>query len=183
MRISDWSSDVCSSDLSRFSTGVAVITTMSDRGPVGMTASAVTSLSLDPLQLLVCIKSDLPTRAAIEEAGHFAVNVLGEGQERVALQFATPRPDKFEGVQLRDGYRVPVLRSAIAHFVCTVSAALHGGDHTIIEGDVVACNHEVDSEPLEYFSRQFSTVCSPSLHARHAYDWQDRTSTRLNSSH
>src|SRR3546814_6533457 len=53
-----------------------------------------------------------------------------------------------------------------------VSAALPGGDHTIIVGDVVACDHEVDSEPLVYFSRQFSTVCSPSLHARHAYDWQ-----------
>ncbi|MBM0126749.1 flavin reductase family protein [Pimelobacter simplex] len=157
--------------ISNFSTGVAIITTNTDAGPAGMTASAVASLSIDPLQLLVCIKSDLPTRHAIEESGRFAVNVLGEGQEQLALQFATPRPDKFANVALRDGFDVPVLKSSIAHFVCRLSAALPGGDHTIMVGDVVDCDHVVDAEPLVYYSRRFSNLCSPSQHARHAYDW------------
>ncbi|MGE0214796.1 flavin reductase family protein [Mycolicibacterium sp.] len=156
--------------ISHFSTGVAVITTLTDSGPAGMTASAVASLSIDPLQLLVCIRTDLPTRAAIEDAGHFAVNVLGDGHEQLARHFATPRPDKFSGVDLRDDYDVPVLEDAIAHFVCNVATALPGGDHTIIVGDVVACDHVVGADPLVYFSRSFLSVCRPSSHARHAYD-------------
>ena len=99
--------------ISHFSTGVAVITTRTQAGPAGMTASAVASLSIDPLQLLVCIRTDLPTRAAIEEAGRFAVNVLGDGDEQLARHFATPRPDKFAGVEIRDDYDVPVLDDAI----------------------------------------------------------------------
>lgn len=156
--------------ISHFSTGVAVITTCTDSGPSGMTASAVTSLSIDPLQLLVCIRTDLPTRAAIEEAGRFAVNVLGDGHEQLARHFATPRADKFAGVDVRDDYEVPVLGDAIAHFVCNVATALPGGDHTIIIGDVVDCGHVAGADPLVYFSRSFLSVCKPSAHARHAYE-------------
>jgi 3-hydroxy-9,10-secoandrosta-1,3,5(10)-triene-9,17-dione monooxygenase reductase component len=156
--------------ISHFSTGVAVITTRTQAGPAGMTASAVASLSLDPLQLLVCIRTDLPTRAAIEEAGCFAVNVLGDAHEQLALHFATPRPDKFAGVEIREDYNVPVLGDAIAHFVCNVAAALPGGDHTIIIGDVVDCDHVPGADPLVYFTRSFSSLCKQSTHARHAYD-------------
>jgi flavin reductase (DIM6/NTAB) family NADH-FMN oxidoreductase RutF len=156
--------------ISHFSTGVAVITTRTQAGPAGMTASAVASLSIDPLQLLVCIRTDLPTRAAIEEAGRFAVNVLGDGHEHLARHFATPRPDKFGGVEIRDDYDVPVLDDAIAHFVCNVAAALPGGDHTIIIGNVVGCDHVVGADPLVYFSRSFLGLCKPSSHARHAYE-------------
>jgi flavin reductase (DIM6/NTAB) family NADH-FMN oxidoreductase RutF len=158
------------SAISNFSTGVAVITTRTDTGPAGATASAVASLSLDPLQLLVCLKTHSPTQRAIGEAGRFAVNVLGEGQERLALQFATPRPDKFEDVGLREGYEVPVLEAAIAHFVCEVAAALPGGDHTIMVGRVIDCEHSAGASPLVYFSRTFASLCSTSAHARHAYD-------------
>lgn len=145
--------------ISHFSTGVAVISTRTEAGPAGMTASAVASLSIDPLQLLVCIKTDLPTRHAIEEAGTFAVNVLGEGQQQLAVQFATPRPDKFAGVELREEYDVPVLGLSIAHFVCRVNAAIPGGDHTIIVGDVLDCDHADSADPLVYFSRKFSGLC------------------------
>jgi flavin reductase (DIM6/NTAB) family NADH-FMN oxidoreductase RutF len=156
--------------ISHFSTGVAVITTRTESGPAGMTASAVASLSIDPLQLLVCIRTDLPTRAAIEQAGRFAVNVLGDGDEELARHFARPRPDKFAGVEIRDDYDVPVLGDAIAHFVCNVATSVPGGDHTIIIGDVVDCAHTPGADPLVYFSRAFSSLCRQSSHVRHAYE-------------
>lgn len=158
--------------ISRFSTGVAVITTCTTDGPAGMTASAVASLSLEPLQLLVCIATKLPTRKAIAESGYFAVSVLGEGQERLALRFATPRPDKFAGVGLRTDFEVPVLTDAIAYFVCSVGATLPGGDHTIVVGDVLACDHFPDGSPLVYFASSFSSLCTPASHSGFAFDWQ-----------
>jgi flavin reductase (DIM6/NTAB) family NADH-FMN oxidoreductase RutF len=60
-----------------FATGVTVITTIQDGKPAGMTASAVASLSLDPVLLLVCISHRLPTHAAIDDSRRFVVNVLG----------------------------------------------------------------------------------------------------------
>jgi len=74
--------------ISRFATGVAIITTSTPHGPAGMTASAVTSLSLDPVQLLVCIGTTLPTREAIEGTGRFAVNILGHDGEHMARRHA-----------------------------------------------------------------------------------------------
>ncbi|AEA24491.1 flavin reductase domain protein FMN-binding protein [Pseudonocardia dioxanivorans CB1190] len=158
--------------ISHFSTGVAVVTTRTSTGPAGMTASAVASLSLDPVQLLVCIGTTLPTRSAIEESGRFAVNVLGEGQEHLARRFATRRDDKFAGVALRTDDDVPVLADAIAHFVCSVGSALPGGDHTIVIGDVLTCEFRAGTSPLVYFASTFGGLCDPQGHAREAFHWQ-----------
>jgi flavin reductase (DIM6/NTAB) family NADH-FMN oxidoreductase RutF len=158
--------------ISRFTTGVAVITTRTADGPAGMTASAVASLSMDPLQLLVCIGTTLPTCQAIVESGHFAVNVLGEGQEHLATRFATPRRDKFAGVTLRADSDIPVLADAIAHFVCAVGGTLPGGDHTIVVGSVLSCDHVPGTNPLVYFASSFGSLCDRAAHARDAFDWQ-----------
>lgn len=159
--------------ISRFSTGVAVITTRGADGPAGMTASAVASLSMDPLQLLVCIGSNLPTCKAIVESGYFAVNVLGEGHEHLAKHFATRRMDKFAGVTLRGDSEIPVLTDAIAHFICSVGDALPGGDHTIVIGDVLVCDHIPGANPLVYFARTFGKLHDPvtHTHASRAGDW------------
>ena len=158
--------------ISRFTTGVAVITTHTADGPAGMTASAVASLSMDPLQLLVCIGSKLPTCAAIVESGRFVVNVLGQGLEQLATRFATRRRDKFAGVRLRADSDLPVLSDAIAHFVCAVGGALPGGDHTIVVGDVLSCDHVPGANPLVYFASSFSRLCDPAAHARDDFYWQ-----------
>src|SRR5947209_10272690 len=111
--------------ISHFATGVTVITTLADGRPAGMTASAVASLSLDPVLLIVCISNKLPTHTAIEASRRFVVNVLGEGQESLALHFARPSPDKFANVPLRE-HELPVLEDAIAHFVCDVHERFPG---------------------------------------------------------
>lgn len=147
--------------MSRLATGVSVITTRSGSAPVGMTASAVSGLSLDPLQLLVCISNHLYTRTAIAEHGRFAVNVLGEDCEHLARNFAASKRDKFAGVDTVDDHGVPVLKDAIAAVVCDVAEALPGGDHTIFVGDVRHFEHQGDSRPLVYFAGSFAALHSP----------------------
>src|SRR4051794_30367623 len=116
--------------ISLFATGVTVITANSAGGRAGMTASAVCSLSVDPVQLLVCISERLPTHSALVESRRFAVNVLGEGQSELARRFATPGIDKFAGVALSDCDGIPLIDQAIAHFVCEVHERFPGGDHS-----------------------------------------------------
>ena len=144
--------------IGHFATGVTVITTLHDDRPAGMTASAVASLSLEPVLLLVCIAHRLPTHHAIDSARRFVVNVLGEGQEELALRFARPAPDKFAGVALRTSCDVPVLEDAIAYFVCDVHERFPGGDHSIFTGLVRECGATPGKRPLLYFRSSFGAL-------------------------
>jgi len=144
--------------IGHFATGVTVITTLHDGKPAGMTASAVASLSLDPVLLLVCIANRLPTHTAIEGARRFVVNVLGEGQEDLALRFARPATDKFAGVALVSGRELPVLEDAIAYFVCDVHESFPGGDHSIFTGLVRECGATAGKRPLLYFRSGFGAL-------------------------
>jgi flavin reductase (DIM6/NTAB) family NADH-FMN oxidoreductase RutF len=144
--------------IAHFATGVTVVTTLQDGRPVGMTASAVASLSLDPVLLLVCINNSLPTHEAIEGSRRFVVNVLGESQQDLALHFARPSPDKFKDVKLKEGGDLPVLDEAIAYFICDVHERFPGGDHSIFTGLVRTCGAVHGRRPLLYFRSGFGSL-------------------------
>jgi flavin reductase (DIM6/NTAB) family NADH-FMN oxidoreductase RutF len=144
--------------ISAFASGVTVVTTLRDGSPVGMTASAVSSLSLDPVLLLVCINTRLTTHHAIAETKRFVINVLGEGQEGLALHFARKAGDKFAGIGLRDQHDLPVLADAIAYFVCDLHEQFPGGDHSIFTGLVRDCGVENWRRPLVYFQSSFGSI-------------------------
>src|SRR2546428_3696815 len=85
--------------LGHFATGVTVVTTCdSDGRPTGLTASAFSSVSLDPPLVLVCVDHKAQSYPALLERGRFAVNVLRRDQEMVSRRFASTRLDKFDGV-------------------------------------------------------------------------------------
>ena len=144
--------------IAHFATGVTVITTLHEGKPAGMTASAVASVSLDPVLLLVCVDNRLRTHEAIEASRAFVVNVLAEGQEQLALRFAQPSPDKFAGLALEDGHDLPVLSDAIAHFVCDVHERFPGGDHSIFIGAVRECGSRRGRRPLLYYQSRFGAM-------------------------
>ena len=133
---------------------MTVITTDHGDRKSGMTASAVSSLSLDPVLLLVCINNRLPAHEAIEGSRRFVVNVLGEGQQDLALHFARPSADKFAGIALRDDHELPVLDDAIAYFVCDVHERFPGGDHSIFTGLVRECGAKPGRRPLLVFPQR-----------------------------
>lgn len=144
--------------IGHFATGVAVITTRHEGRAHGMTASAVSSLSLEPPMLLVCANMRAPTQAAILATGCFAVNILGEGQDELATRFARPDPDKFAGVAHRDGrLGPPLLSDALARIECEVAESVVGGTHRVFLG---AVRHaEVDAgAPLAYFRGGFGRL-------------------------
>jgi flavin reductase (DIM6/NTAB) family NADH-FMN oxidoreductase RutF len=138
-----------------FTTGVAVITTLHEGRRYGVTASAVTSLSLDPPMLLVCLNRSLATRDAVVATRRFAVNVLAEDQAALAMQFATRAPDKFAGVAVAEGLDgVPLLADALAHLQCTVVDPVDAATHTVLLAEVDATSIATGS-PLAYFRGSF----------------------------
>jgi flavin reductase (DIM6/NTAB) family NADH-FMN oxidoreductase RutF len=150
--------------IANFATGVAVVTTADDgNGAHGMTANAVTSVSLDPVLLAVCISHDLPTHAAVRETGRFTVNLLRADQQHLAHRFAHPSADKFAGVELLPDCAAPVLADALAHFECSLHAEVAAGDHSIFVGRVEACDsHDgPQADPLLYFRSGFYGLAVP----------------------
>ncbi|MEU8804194.1 flavin reductase [Spirillospora sp. NPDC048819] len=136
-------------------TGVTVVTTEADGKRHGMTASSVTSLSLDPPMMLACINNAVPTAKAVSASGRYVVNVLGEDQGELAKQFAIASRDKFRGVALHSGtLGLPLLSDALAHIECEVVESVAGGTHTIFLGRVVSATAG-KGQPLTYFCGGF----------------------------
>jgi flavin reductase (DIM6/NTAB) family NADH-FMN oxidoreductase RutF len=101
--------------MSHFASGVTIITTRHEGIDYGLTASAVSSLSLDPPMLLICVNKASNTRDAIAKSQVFAVNILRENQSEVAKHFASSRPDKFGGVSVSyEALGVPLLGDVLA---------------------------------------------------------------------
>jgi flavin reductase (DIM6/NTAB) family NADH-FMN oxidoreductase RutF len=145
--------------IGHFATGVTVITTRTGDQAFGMTASAVSSLSLDPPMLVACVNRNAPTHDAITCSAQFVVNVLALSQEPLARHFATPSDDKFAGVQLTEGrHGMPVLAGCVANFECAVESVTVGGTHTIFVARVLSALAEQDRDPLLYYCGEFGRL-------------------------
>jgi len=141
--------------IGHFASGVTVITADGDDGPLGTTASAVSSLSLEPPMLLVCLDRRSRTGTAIAERGRFAVNILGDGQGDLALHFASKGTDKFAGVEVRTGPQgEPLLAQSLAQLECEVAETASGGTHTIFLAEVRTAQAQPGA-PLTYFRGRF----------------------------
>lgn len=149
--------------IGRFATGVTIVTAIGPDGPAGMTTNAVTSLSLDPLLLIVCFEARSRTLDVVRATRRFAVNVLRAGDEELATVFASKRvgPEKFETLTDRawsEAHGVPVLDRALAWIVCELRHLLPGGDHEIGVGEVVGTGVGEPGEPLVFYRGDYTTV-------------------------
>jgi 3-hydroxy-9,10-secoandrosta-1,3,5(10)-triene-9,17-dione monooxygenase reductase component len=145
--------------IGHFPTGVAIVTCQGEDGPTGLTTNAITSLSLDPLLLLVCFDNTSRTLPAVHSSRRFAVNVLRAGQEDLAAVFASKRVarEKFESVTHTVAHGVPVLDDALAWIACELVELLPGGDHTIGIGSVID-GAGSDGEPLVFFRGGYVSI-------------------------
>ncbi|WP_131738407.1 flavin reductase family protein [Actinomadura roseirufa] len=144
--------------IGRFATGVAVVTTHDGQGPHGMTVNSLTSVSLDPPLLLVCLTTGARTTDAVVTSGRFAVNVLSDRQLEIALRFARRGADHFEGLAPAYGaHRVPVVPDALAHLECTAERHFEAGDHVVVIGRVHGvCDRA--GEPLAFLGGRFADL-------------------------
>jgi flavin reductase (DIM6/NTAB) family NADH-FMN oxidoreductase RutF len=143
--------------MSRFASGVTVVTARRGHERVGLTASSFVSVSLEPALVLVCVAKALQAHAVIEDSRAFAVNILGVHQLDAALRFAGLRPesvDRFEGLAWTYGATgSPLLQESIASLDCRLHASHPGGDHTIHVGEVLQAVMSRDEAPLLYHRR------------------------------
>jgi flavin reductase (DIM6/NTAB) family NADH-FMN oxidoreductase RutF len=145
--------------LGHFATGVTVLTLRDPDGrAVGMTASSLASVSLEPPLLSVCVDHSAELHGLILEAPAFVVNILEGQQEELSRRFAEQHADRFDGVGYRtDGEGQVLLEGALAHIECETWARYPGGDHTIVVGRVVG-GITRDGRPLIYYRGGYHTL-------------------------
>jgi flavin reductase ActVB len=143
--------------MSQFASGVTVVTTKSAAGvAVGFTASAFSSLSLDPPLLLVCLDKHAECYDVFAVADAMGISILAAGQSAIALRFASRGADKFGPGGLIDGdvTHMPLVAGATVHMECAIVDRLPGGDHTIFIGKVLRAK-TFDAQPMVHYNRAF----------------------------
>ncbi|MBD0840568.1 MULTISPECIES: flavin reductase family protein [unclassified Streptomyces] len=145
----------------RHAAGVAVITASGASGPVGFTATSLTSVSAEPPMLSFGIGTGSSSWPAVERAGHVGVHILGEHQRELAATFARSGADRFgPPTEWREGPEgVPVLDGVLAWLVGRVVARVPAGDHRIVLAEVVHGDQAAPGRPLLYHQGRFTALC------------------------
>lgn len=131
--------------MGQFATGVTIATTRGQEGVAGLTVNSFTSVSLNPLLVLICV--DLRSQALpfFRESGVFAVNILTQEQESLSNCFATSSEERYHYF-CHAGYHVaatgsPILDGCMAFLDARITAEYPGGDHAIFLGQIEAMGY------------------------------------------
>lgn len=146
-----------------FATGVTVVTTTLHGEIYGMTANSVTSVSLDPLLVLICVQKEATWGEKLRQTSGFTINILAEDRADLSNYFAglwpaeASAPD-FEFDLWLSGGR---LRGALGGVACEIAEFIEGGDHWIVIGRVVDL-YRADSpaNPLLFYGGQYRRLGS-----------------------
>jgi len=149
--------------LGQFATGVTVVTAERRPGQVhGMTANSFTSVSLDPLLILICVSHVAQLLPLVRRQKRFGVNILKDHQRAISEYFARTEENAETEKRLGVRYRwtqtgIPLLEGALAHLACKVVASHAAGDHTIFVAEVESVE-VYDGEPLLYLRGNYRQV-------------------------
>jgi 3-hydroxy-9,10-secoandrosta-1,3,5(10)-triene-9,17-dione monooxygenase reductase component len=145
--------------MSRFATGVTIVSGLEDGQPVGFTCQSFVSLSIDPPFVAVAPARTSTSWPRIARAGSFCVNVLGDHQQQICEGFAVSGGDKFVGVDWHPAPATgaPVIEGSLAWVDCDVELVHDAGDHELIIGKVLDLGSG-EGSPLLFYRRGFATV-------------------------
>jgi flavin reductase (DIM6/NTAB) family NADH-FMN oxidoreductase RutF len=135
---------------------VTIVTTLDEGRPFGATVSAFASLSLDPPMVTVALDRGSHLLARILQVGRFGVNVLGNGQETLAVLFARRGTDRFRAVPWYTDHGLPRLLDTASWIACGLAKAVEGGDHMLLLG-LVTRGSRTEAAPLVYRHRVYGT--------------------------
>lgn len=140
---------------------VTIVTTADVDGPHGATVSSFAGLSLEPPLITVAFERKSSLLQRILKTGKFGVNLLGHGQDDLAMLFARRGADRFANTPWHYDAGLPRIDGAAGWVACDLYNAVDGGDHLLLFGLVVRA-HQGQLPPLVYAHRTFGT------HSRHA---------------
>jgi len=145
--------------LGHFPTGVTVVTAETSAGPIGVAIGSFASISLDPPLVGFFLGNQSASGLAIEEAGHFCVNILAADQLELCGLMASKAEDKFRNVETSPAPKSgsPMLPEVHAVIDCAVESIVSTGDHNLIVGKVLHLEPHREAPPLVFYKGQYGT--------------------------
>jgi nicotinamidase-related amidase/flavin reductase (DIM6/NTAB) family NADH-FMN oxidoreductase RutF len=143
-----------------FATGVTVVLTPKDDDVHGMTANAVSSISLDPPLVMLALGNETKMNAALAEGTAFSINVLEARQSSFADRFAGRWSWSADACEISWLGDAPTVAGALASLVCVVESRTPAGDHTMILGRVLKAQH-TEGTPLIFFNGRWTSFPGP----------------------
>jgi flavin reductase (DIM6/NTAB) family NADH-FMN oxidoreductase RutF len=147
----------------RLAAGVSIISGAGPDGPLGVTATAVTSLTAEPPSVLCCLNRSLDLEAAVKETGRFAVNMLSADHHDLAKRFAgmqgvrgSAKFEQGDWTILPDD--VPALSDSLVSFDCRVGDIIEIGTHSIFVRLIDDVFFGESGDPLVYCNGTFSSL-------------------------
>lgn len=150
--------------MARLASAVTLVTTDGPAGRRGLAATAVTSITDAPPNLLVCVNKSTRSNAMIKQNGAFAVNVLCPEQEPLVSAFSGQSDqDPFGDPSLWSTLHTaaPILQGTVASLDCTLDQIINIGTHSLFVGHVIGVQIGSASRGLVYFDRNFCGVGEP----------------------
>ena len=144
-------------------TGVVIVTVANAGARRGMTANSLTSVSLSPPLLSLCMDLRSTTYRMIADAGHFAVSILSDAQQAASAAFARRQAEGFDPFSIGD-WRTgslgdPLLVDALGSMEMKVENAHTWGDHALIIASVAEIRHGAEQQrPLIFFGGSYTSI-------------------------
>ncbi len=145
--------DLFRAAMRRLAASVSIVVAKGDRGPVGMAATSITSLTIDPPAILVCVNRTTSLHALLEPTAPLSVNLLSKAQKEVSAAFGgrMPHDERFTIGAWETGTNgLPKLLGAQANLGCVIDAMLAYGTHSIVIARVIDVKISDIVEPLIY---------------------------------
>jgi flavin reductase (DIM6/NTAB) family NADH-FMN oxidoreductase RutF len=147
--------------MGNFATGITVVTTRDSNGkPRGLTVNSFTSVSLEPLLVLVCFDKKLSSLEAFTDSKWFGISMLSEHQEELSRLFAKRDSDRPENLYFEGKFGMPLLKNSLAVMECETVEMYPGGDHFIFLGEVKNAEALHVGQPLLYFRGKYRKLPS-----------------------
>ncbi|WCL50472.1 flavin reductase family protein [Leptospira sp. GIMC2001] len=157
-----FSQDEFKKALSKFASGVTIVTYKNQGILSGITVSSFTSLSLTPPLVLFCLNDSSPAKIAIQESKGFSVHILGHDQVELSNMFARPDDSRIDFLKsLSSGHGIsgaPHIPGCQAIIDCSLDSMVESGDHRIVIGKVESTIVQEDHNPLLYYNRNYRTL-------------------------
>lgn len=136
-------------------TGVALVAAHTKTGPAGMAVNSITSVSLEPPLVSICVARTSTTWPRIRNAGRFCISVLADHHEQTSRRFSAPDEDRFASGAWHDEPAGPALDDAVARLDCEMYAEYAAGDHTIVVARVKGLEAVEDGRSLVFFRSRY----------------------------
>ena len=152
----------------RLASSVSIISSGNGSERHAMAATSVTSLSMDPPSLLVCVNQSTAMHGALDDGADFCVNVLSRDQEEVSVVCGgkVKGEERFNtGKWQTSKQGLPYLADSQSVLVCEQDGRYSYGTHTIFIGRIKEIRNSADVSPLIYVDGRYTTSVEAAVEA------------------